>query len=165
MPKKLRTPRNTFKGKMRGGDVVGCCRLLGVWNPLLLQVATWSIHVAVNLQKTNVILCSATFYHYMNGLLKGRALREGDPVYFRLQITFFYKRCRASMTKHRQQSTKVKIKGTDLIWSQICSSLLHRKKLEVVHRRRKRGTSLAVQWLRLHASAAGGTGSIGQLGN
>ena len=29
------------------------------------------------------------------------------------------------MTKHRQQSTKVKAKGTDLIWSQICSSLLH----------------------------------------
>ena len=27
------------------------------------------------------------------------------------------------MTKHRQQSTKVKIKETDLRWSQICSSL------------------------------------------
>ena len=33
--------------------------------------------------------------------LKIRALRRGYPVYFRLQATFFYKRCRASVTKHR----------------------------------------------------------------
>ena len=51
----------------------------------------------------------------MNGLLKVRDLRMGYPAYFRLYATFFYKRCRASMTKHRQQSTKVKAKGTDLI--------------------------------------------------
>ena len=30
------------------------------------------------------------------------------------------------MTKHRHQSTKVKAKGTYLIYSQICSSLLHK---------------------------------------
>ena len=35
----------------------------------------------------------------------------------------FYKQCRA-MTKHRQQSMKFKVKGKDLIWIQICSSLL-----------------------------------------
>ena len=34
--------------------------------------------------KTNAVLCSATFYLYMNGLLKVRALRIGYPVYFRL---------------------------------------------------------------------------------
>ena len=28
------------------------------------------------------------------------------------------------MTKHRQQSTKVRAKGIDSIWSQVCSSLL-----------------------------------------
>ena len=50
--------------------------------------------------KTNVILCSATFYLYVNGLLKMRALRIGYLVYFRLWATFFYKRCRACRTKH-----------------------------------------------------------------
>ena len=34
--------------------------------------------------RTNVILCSATLYLYMNGLFKVRALRRGYPVYFRL---------------------------------------------------------------------------------
>lgn len=28
-----------------------------------------------------------------------------------------------NMTKHRQQGTKVKDKGTDIIWSQMCSFL------------------------------------------
>ena len=59
----------------------------------------------------------------MNALLKVRTLRMGYPVYFRLYATF-HKRCRASMTKHRQQNIKVKVKETDLIWSQMCSSLL-----------------------------------------
>ena len=44
----------------------------------------------------------------------------GYHVYFRLEATFFYKRCRASMTKHRQQSTRVRAKGKDPIWSQVC---------------------------------------------
>ena len=32
----------------------------------------------------------------------------GYPIHFRLEATFFYKSFRASMTKHRQQSTKVR---------------------------------------------------------
>ena len=40
--------------------------------------------------------------------LNCRALAEasdtGYPVYFRLQATSFYKRCRVCLTKHRQQS-------------------------------------------------------------
>ena len=32
-------------------------------------------------------------------------------VYFRLQATLFYKRCRDSMTEHRQQNTWVRAKG------------------------------------------------------
>ena len=54
--------------------------------------------------KTNVILCSATFSpsEWKSVIpLKIRASRRDYPVYFRLQATFFYKRCRASMTKHR----------------------------------------------------------------
>ena len=46
------------------------------------------------------------------------------PVYFRLQATFFYKKHRASMTQHRPQGTKFKIKEIDLKWSQVCSSIL-----------------------------------------
>ena len=43
-------------------------------------------------------------------LLKVRALGMGYPVYFRLQATFFYQRCRASMTKHRQQTQGLELK-------------------------------------------------------
>ena len=85
--------------------------------------------VPVNLQqdKGYSLFCnSLSLYEWKSVIpLKVRALRTGSPVYFRLQETFFYKRCRASMTKHRPQGTKVKEKGTDLMWSQICSSPLH----------------------------------------
>ena len=57
---------------------------------------------------------------------KIRTLTIGSPVYFNLLATFSYKRYRTSMTKHRLQSTK--LKGTDLICSQICP-LLHRENL------------------------------------
>ena len=40
------------------------------------------------------------------------------------------------MTKHRHQSTKVKVKEPDLIWSQICSSLLHME-VEILRVERK----------------------------
>ena len=40
----------------------------------------------------------------MNELLKVRALRLGYLVYFRLQVTLFHKRCRASMTTHRKSA-------------------------------------------------------------
>lgn len=51
--------------------------------------------------KTNVILCSVTFYLYVDGLFKVRAFKIGYPLYFRLPAAFFYKRCRVSMTRHR----------------------------------------------------------------
>lgn len=40
----------------------------------------------------------------------------GCPIYFRLQAIFFYEKYRASMTEHRQHSTKVKVKETDPTW-------------------------------------------------
>ena len=43
----------------------------------------------------------------MNGLLK--VLRIAY-LYFRLWATFFYKRCRTRMPKHRQESAKVQVK-------------------------------------------------------
>ena len=55
-------------------------------NSLFLQrsgkVRSWSFS-----NKTNVILCFATFYLYMNGILKITALRIRCPVYFRLYAT------------------------------------------------------------------------------
>jgi hypothetical protein len=52
----------------------------------------------------------------MNGLLKVRSLRKDFPVYFNFQ-TFSYKRCRGSITKARQQGTRVKGKETGPIMS------------------------------------------------
>ena len=60
--------------------------------------------VPINLQQGKG---SATLYLHMNRLLKVRALTPASirqPVYFRLYATFFYKRCRTSKTKHRQQN-------------------------------------------------------------
>ena len=59
---------------------------------------------------------------------KGQSLENELSCIFQAvgnMATFFNKRCRASMTKHRQQSTKVRAKEIDSIWSQVCSSLLH----------------------------------------
>lgn len=58
----------------------------------------------------------------------GRQSHEkGLYVYFRLREIFFYllkrQRCRVSMTKHRQQSIRVRAKGIDPIGRQVCSTL------------------------------------------
>lgn len=53
--------------------------------------------------------------------LKGRALRMGSTMYFRVQATFFYKRYRASMAKPRQQSTALELK--EYIQYEVYSSL------------------------------------------
>ena len=58
------------------------------------------------------------------------------------------------MTKHRQQSTKVKVKGTDLIWSQICSSLLRDEALGVeMGSEGLEGTGLVESWVMLLISS------------
>ena len=53
-----------------------------------------------------------------------RALRKGCYVYSGYRQHSFRQRCRASMTKHRQQSTKFRGKRIPPMWSQVCSSLL-----------------------------------------
>ena len=64
--------------------MVSCCKL-GVGIVCSYSCSRRSGHdVPVNLQKTNVILCSATFCLYVNVLLKVGALRIGYPVYFRV---------------------------------------------------------------------------------
>ena len=66
-----------------------------------------------------VLFCNFwSLYELKYYTCKGQSL---ENVYFRLWATFFYKRCRASISKHRQQS--ISLKGTDSVWSQ-GSSLL-----------------------------------------
>ena len=51
-------------------------------------------------------LCNfLSLYEWKSAILsKVRVLRTGYSVYFSLQATVFYKRCRASMTKHRKRT-------------------------------------------------------------
>ena len=108
------------------GRVAGCFKLLGARILCSYSCPHRSGQdVPINLQKDK---CSL-FCNFLSlgewkivTPLKIRALRVGYHVYFRLEAAFFYKRCRASMTKHRQQSTRVRAKGIDSIWSQVCSS-------------------------------------------
>lgn len=48
--------------------MIGCCKVLGVRNPLFLQLSCRSGQdVPVNLQQAKVILCSETSSLYRNG--------------------------------------------------------------------------------------------------
>ena len=67
----------------------------------------------INLQQNNCYFLSSDF------LRKVRALRMGSGQY---SVTKLHK---PALTKHRQQSTRVRGGGIDPMWSQVCSSLLH----------------------------------------
>lgn len=54
-----------------------------------------------------------------------QSFEKGCYIYFGLLSKFFYEKCRANRTNHRQQKTKVRAKGVDSIWNQVCSFLLH----------------------------------------
>lgn len=56
--------------------------------------------------------------------LKGQSLENGLSCVFQAIGSILLQRCTASMSKHRQQSTKVRTKGIDPIWNQGYSSLL-----------------------------------------
>ena len=72
--------------------MVGYSRLLGVRILCSYSCPCRSYHnILINTQEENVILCSATFYFYVNGsviLLKMRVLRMDCLVYFRLPASF-----------------------------------------------------------------------------
>ena len=57
--------------------------------------------------------------------LKGQSPKNGLSRIFQAIGNMLLPRCRASMPKHRQQNAKVTVEGADLIWSQVCSSLVH----------------------------------------
>ena len=56
---------------------------------------------------------------------KGQSPENDVSYIFQALGNILLQKCRASMTKLRQQSTGIRAKETDPIWSQVCSSLLH----------------------------------------
>ena len=98
--------------------------------------------------------------------VKVRALRKCYHVYFRLWATFFYKRCRASISKHGQQS--ISLKGTNSIWSKGSSLLqyLCRGRKETLISPKKKNRMLEslvgkvfppIKYLRFNPKYLGGT--------
>ena len=103
VPKTLKSSKGFRKACLKARwekDVFSCCKLLGVGILCSCSCRCMSGHdVPVNVQQDKYNCLFYNFYLSMNGLLKVRALRMGSPVYFMLQATFFYKRCRARMTE------------------------------------------------------------------
>ena len=88
--------------------MVGCCKLLSAGILCFCSCPHRSGHNdPVNLQQDK---CFCNLYFYTNELLNIRTLKIGYSVYFRLQAAYFYKRCRVSMIKHKQDSTALKLK-------------------------------------------------------
>ena len=71
----------------------------------------------------NLLSSSKTIVIFHSATLRTRNLRIGVQVCFRLQATFYYERCRASLKKYRQQSARLRVKGIDALWSQAYSLL------------------------------------------
>ena len=99
------------KAKLRRG-VVGCCKLLGIGILCSCSCPCRSGHdVPINLNNSNVILYSATFYLYVNGKvlypLKVRALRKGYPVYFKLSAMFLTQ-SKGYRTQRLKSKTQIK---------------------------------------------------------
>jgi len=77
--------QSIFKGKVKEGAwlIVGNFLVSESFVLIAIHIDQITMFLYTS-NKTNAILCSETFYLYMNGLLKVRALRIGYPVYFRL---------------------------------------------------------------------------------
>ena len=56
-------------------------------------------------------------------IFKGQSLESGLSSIFQALGNILSQRYRASMTKHKQQSTRVRAKGIDPTWSHISPSL------------------------------------------
>jgi len=116
--------------------MIGCSKLLGARILYSCSCQHSSGHdVSVKLQQDKFILHSLTFYlsiykRHLFHTFKSQAL-ETEPWEWSVMYVSGYRqysywqRCRASMTKHQQQSTNVRAKGIDTIWSQVWSSLLY----------------------------------------
>ena len=136
--------QTSFILKMRQ-DVGVCCKFPGAGILCTCNCPGWSDNnLPTNLQQDKYILF-LIFYLYE---MEKRYTFKGPnyPIYFRLEAIFFYKRCRASMTKHRPRSAKVRAEGIDAIWSQLCSSLLETDAL-LSYQTRASGRPLTWEWV------------------
>lgn len=84
-------------------------------------------NIPVNLQQDNCYFLFLQLLSYING--KVLCFERSEPwewaiIYISGYGNFILQSCRASMTQHRQQSTRVRAKEADLIWSHVYSSLL-----------------------------------------
>lgn len=78
-------PKATLKAG-EGKGMVSCCKLL-VSDPFVLvtiQIGQVRSGCSWKPPARQMLFCFVTFYPYMNGFLKVRALRKGYPVYFTL---------------------------------------------------------------------------------
>ena len=113
----------------RGGRVIGCCKLLGVRILYFCSCPYRSGHnVPINLQQDNC------YFQFCNFLLpyewksftvfkveSGRqSLENGLSCTFQAPGNILLQWCGANMTEHRQQSTKVALKGIDPAQRQPC---------------------------------------------
>ena len=128
-PKTLSSPKGFTKAFLKARwerGVVSCCKLLGLGILCCCSCPQRSGQdVPINLQQDKCYSLFCNFLSRYELTLKGQSPENKLSCIFQAVATFFYKRCRASVTKHRQWSTPVKAKGMDLTWTQICSSLLH----------------------------------------
>ena len=114
-----------------GGRVAGYCRLLSRMFCSCSPPGRFGHNVLVNVPQDNPYLF-VTFYLYTNEecsvpltVQPGRHSLENGLSY---TLCSGYRQhalqgCRASLTKNRQQSTRVSAKGMDSIWSHLCFSL------------------------------------------
>ena len=90
-------------------------------NPVFSQL---SHDIPVNLQQDKYYSLFCNFLSLYDWTLEGQSPEKRLFCIFQdIGSILFHKGSRVSMTKHRHPSTKVKVKGIDLVWSQIF--LLH----------------------------------------
>ena len=108
--------------------MVGCCRLLDTGILCSCSCPPRSDHsVPINLQQDKYSLfCNfLSLYEWKSIMWKRQEHLEWATLYFPGYKQHYFRRDRVSMTKHRQQSTKVRDKRINSIQIQVCSSCLH----------------------------------------
>ena len=98
-------------------------------NPLFLQLFMWvkskSSHKPPTGQMLfSVLQLSLALWMEACYTFKDQSLEKGISCIFWVVGSNLLQRCRAIVTEYRRQNTKVRAKGIDSIWSQVCSSLL-----------------------------------------
>ena len=125
-PQNPNSPKGFSKAVLKvwqGRGMVGCCKPHGVRILCSCSCPSRSGHKGpVNLQQDTVLVSVLQLFIYMNGKvlhLKGQSIENGLFCVFQALGNILN-------SKQKQWNRKTKVKETDLIWGQICSSLLQR---------------------------------------